>query len=139
MISAYPPPQEVGFSKPSYDEPEGGEPILGHWGITSLVEALVTTNGALVKRRLLLLTLLDNRFVRVSIWVTLTIPFLVGPIFFNKAATNTKTFFFTKNLFARWFLLLWFTLKWYPVAASQIKTILAIYRLSTFYIIYDYD
>ena len=62
-----PPPQEVGFSKPSYDEPEGGEPILGHWGITSLVEALVTTNGALVKRRLLLLTLLDNRFVRVSI------------------------------------------------------------------------
>jgi hypothetical protein len=60
-------PPGSGFSKPSYDEPEGGEPILGHWDITSLVEALVVTNGALVKGRLLLLTLLDNRFVRGSI------------------------------------------------------------------------
>ena len=51
----------MGFSKPSYDEPEGEEPTLGHWDITSQLETLVINNGALVKREVIVTILLDNR------------------------------------------------------------------------------
>jgi hypothetical protein len=55
----------VGFSEPSYDEPDS-RPL----DITSLLEALVTTNGALVKREVIVAILLDNRLGRGTIGFT---------------------------------------------------------------------